>query len=100
MKSLNLFVHNTQCPIYLPITKVQLVIVTLLTHNMYCIGCRRGCSFSHDLHSPHNRRMLTEHGLEGLSRAELSTLLLQSDNKILPSVSMDCRPLNPSLSAR
>uniref|UniRef100_A0A3P9PPU3 PARP12-like CCCH zinc finger tandem domain-containing protein n=1 Tax=Poecilia reticulata TaxID=8081 RepID=A0A3P9PPU3_POERE len=48
---------------------------------------RRGCSFPHVLNSDYNQRLLIEHELEGLSRAELCTLLLQSDNSMLPSVS-------------
>lgn len=62
--------------------------VPLMTYNLRCIGGRRGCSFSHDLSSDHNVRMLMEHGLESLSRTELCTLLLQSDERLLPSVSM------------
>lgn len=62
--------------------------VPLMTHNLRCIRGRRGCSFSHDLGADHNVRMLTEHGLESLSRTELRTLLLQSDDRLLPSVSM------------
>ncbi|KAM4711720.1 protein mono-ADP-ribosyltransferase PARP12-like [Anableps anableps] len=50
---------------------------------------RRGCSFSHVLNSDYNQRLLIEHGLEGLSRAELCTLLLQSDNTMLPSICHD-----------
>lgn len=62
--------------------------VPLMTYNLRCVGGRRGCSFSHDLSSDHNVRMLMEHGLESLSRTELCTLLLQSDERLLPSVSM------------
>ncbi len=49
---------------------------------------RRGCNFSHDLDTDHNRRLLREHELGRLSRAELCTLLLQSDHGILPPVSL------------
>ncbi|KAF3704960.1 Poly [ADP-ribose] polymerase 12 [Channa argus] len=50
---------------------------------------RRGCSFSHDLNSNHNEMLFKEHELEGLSRAELCTLLLQSDNTLLPPICFD-----------
>ncbi|MEQ2228654.1 hypothetical protein ILYODFUR_011024 [Ilyodon furcidens] len=50
---------------------------------------RRGCSFSHDLNSDYNQKLLIEHELEGLSRAELCTLLLQSDHTMLPSICYD-----------
>ncbi|XP_043964132.1 protein mono-ADP-ribosyltransferase PARP12 isoform X5 [Gambusia affinis] len=50
---------------------------------------RRGCSFPHVLNSDYNQRLLEEHELEGLSRAELCTLLLQSDNTILPAICFD-----------
>ncbi|CAF96304.1 unnamed protein product [Tetraodon nigroviridis] len=50
---------------------------------------RGGCSFSHELTSEHNKRILREHKLEDLSRAELCTLLLQSDNHILPPICHD-----------
>ncbi|XP_043964129.1 protein mono-ADP-ribosyltransferase PARP12 isoform X3 [Gambusia affinis] len=50
---------------------------------------RRGCSFTHVLNSDYNQRLLEEHELEGLSRAELCTLLLQSDNTILPAICFD-----------
>ncbi|XP_054911776.1 protein mono-ADP-ribosyltransferase PARP12 [Poeciliopsis prolifica] len=50
---------------------------------------RRGCSFPHVLNSEYNQRLLREHELEGLSRAELCTLLLQSDNSMLPSICFD-----------
>nr|ACO13483.1 Zinc finger CCCH type antiviral protein 1 [Esox lucius] len=49
---------------------------------------RRGCRFSHDLTSVGNRKILNEHGLEELNRAELCTLLLQNDNFLLPPVSV------------
>lgn len=48
---------------------------------------RRGCLFSHALDSAHNGQILKEHRLEHLSRAELCTLLLQSDDRLLPQVS-------------
>ncbi|CAI5635628.1 unnamed protein product [Oreochromis niloticus] len=47
---------------------------------------RRGCSFSHELTSDHNQRLLREHELESLSRGELCTLLLQSDHTLLPAI--------------
>ncbi|XP_014194544.2 protein mono-ADP-ribosyltransferase PARP12-like [Haplochromis burtoni] len=47
---------------------------------------RRGCSFSHELTSEHNQRLLREHELESLSREELCTLLLQSDHTLLPAI--------------
>uniref|UniRef100_A0A3B3YSQ8 Poly (ADP-ribose) polymerase family, member 12a n=1 Tax=Poecilia mexicana TaxID=48701 RepID=A0A3B3YSQ8_9TELE len=50
---------------------------------------RRGCSFPHVLNSDYNQRLLIEHELEGLSRAELCTLLLQSDNSMLPAICHD-----------
>ncbi|XP_061570764.1 protein mono-ADP-ribosyltransferase PARP12-like [Cololabis saira] len=46
----------------------------------------RICSFSHELNSGHNRNVLRKHDLEGLDRAELCTLLLQSDYMFLPSI--------------
>ncbi|XP_063316527.1 protein mono-ADP-ribosyltransferase PARP12-like [Pelmatolapia mariae] len=50
---------------------------------------RRGCSFSHELTSDHNQRLLREHELESLSREELCTLLLQSDYTVLPDICHD-----------
>ncbi|XP_014884327.1 poly [ADP-ribose] polymerase 12 isoform X1 [Poecilia latipinna] len=50
---------------------------------------RKGCSFPHVLNSDYNQRLLIEHELEGLSRAELCTLLLQSDNSMLPAICHD-----------
>ncbi|XP_065325579.1 protein mono-ADP-ribosyltransferase PARP12-like [Pelmatolapia mariae] len=50
---------------------------------------RRGCSFSHELTSGHNQRLLREHELESLSREELCTLLLQSDYTLLPDICHD-----------
>ncbi|XP_060758871.1 protein mono-ADP-ribosyltransferase PARP12-like isoform X2 [Neoarius graeffei] len=47
---------------------------------------RRGCRFSHDLQTEQNARVLQKHGLSQLDRSELCTLLLQSDNTILPPV--------------
>lgn len=55
---------------------------------------RRGCSFSHVLDSAHNKRILREHELESLTRAELCTLLLQNDNTLLPPVSFYTDPEN------
>ncbi|XP_060886240.1 protein mono-ADP-ribosyltransferase PARP12 [Labrus mixtus] len=50
---------------------------------------RRGCSSSHELNSDYNQMILKEHELESLSRAELCTLLLQSDNLLLPAICHD-----------
>ncbi|XP_035767435.1 protein mono-ADP-ribosyltransferase PARP12-like [Neolamprologus brichardi] len=50
---------------------------------------RRGCSFSHELTSEHNQRLLRQHELESLSREELCTLLLQSDHTVLPDICHD-----------
>ncbi|KAM7366948.1 hypothetical protein PAMP_014880 [Pampus punctatissimus] len=50
---------------------------------------RRGCNFSHNLESDHNNEILREHKLESLSREELCTLLLQSDNTLLPPICHD-----------
>ncbi|XP_056878685.1 zinc finger CCCH-type antiviral protein 1-like isoform X2 [Takifugu flavidus] len=47
---------------------------------------RRGCVFSHELDSGHNEAILKEHELEHLSKTELCTLLLQSDNHLLPQL--------------
>lgn len=47
---------------------------------------RRGCKFSHDLHSYHNFALLTAHELDSLSLTELRTLLMQSDDWLLPQV--------------
>lgn len=57
---------------------------------MICVfNGRRGCLFSHNLHSGHNVQILKEHHLDHLSRAELCTLLLQSDDRLLPRVSVN-----------
>ncbi|XP_037837275.1 protein mono-ADP-ribosyltransferase PARP12 isoform X2 [Kryptolebias marmoratus] len=50
---------------------------------------RGGCSLSHDLNSDHCQRVLKQHELEGLSREELCTLLMQSDDTLLPSICHD-----------
>ncbi|XP_030576443.1 protein mono-ADP-ribosyltransferase PARP12-like [Archocentrus centrarchus] len=50
---------------------------------------RGGCCFSHDLTSDYNQRLLREHELESLSREELCTLLLQSNNALLPEICYD-----------
>ncbi|XP_037552134.1 protein mono-ADP-ribosyltransferase PARP12-like [Nematolebias whitei] len=52
---------------------------------------RKDCSFSHDLSSDHNQRVLKHHELEGLTRDELCTLLMQNDDSLLPSI---CRDYN------
>lgn len=48
-----------------------------------------GCSFSHEPNSEDNRRILREHELDHLSRKELCTLLMQSDDQMLPPVRMN-----------
>ncbi|KAK7886165.1 hypothetical protein WMY93_025786 [Mugilogobius chulae] len=58
----------------------------LLTGSCTFSQTRRGCIFSHDLHSPYNERILTEFGLESLSRIQLCLLLLQSNNNLLPAI--------------
>ncbi|XP_034019423.1 protein mono-ADP-ribosyltransferase PARP12 isoform X2 [Thalassophryne amazonica] len=50
---------------------------------------RGGCRFSHQLDSDYNMEILRGHGLENLTRTELCTLLLQSDNALLPSICYD-----------
>ncbi|XP_055009277.1 mucin-2-like isoform X2 [Boleophthalmus pectinirostris] len=50
---------------------------------------RRGCSFSHELHSEYNMEVLREFGLETLNRTELCLLLLQSNNTLLPQICHD-----------
>ncbi|XP_029681546.1 protein mono-ADP-ribosyltransferase PARP12-like [Takifugu rubripes] len=50
---------------------------------------RRRCVFSHELDLDHNEAILKEHELEHLSRTELCTLLLQSDNRLLPQLCHD-----------
>ncbi|CAL8405329.1 unnamed protein product [Arctogadus glacialis] len=52
-------------------------------------GRRAGCSFSHDLHSEHNARLLRTHGLEDLDKKEICVLLLQNDMALLPDVCFD-----------
>uniref|UniRef100_A0A8C6WVS3 PARP12-like CCCH zinc finger tandem domain-containing protein n=1 Tax=Neogobius melanostomus TaxID=47308 RepID=A0A8C6WVS3_9GOBI len=49
---------------------------------------RRGCSFCHDLKSENNLEVLRSFGLETLKRTEVCLLLLQSDNTLLPQVSI------------
>uniref|UniRef100_A0A674NDR9 Uncharacterized LOC101067802 n=1 Tax=Takifugu rubripes TaxID=31033 RepID=A0A674NDR9_TAKRU len=55
----------------------------------YNLNGRRGCVFSHELDLDHNEAILKEHELEHLSRTELCTLLLQSDNRLLPQLCHD-----------
>ncbi|KAK7896314.1 hypothetical protein WMY93_021639 [Mugilogobius chulae] len=50
---------------------------------------RRGCSFSHELHTEYNLQVLREFGLETLNRTELCLLLLQSNNSLLPQICHD-----------
>ncbi|XP_028426863.1 protein mono-ADP-ribosyltransferase PARP12-like [Perca flavescens] len=45
-----------------------------------------GCKFSHELDSNHNAGLLRVYKLESLSRAELCTLLLQSEDWLLPDI--------------
>ncbi|XP_034529624.1 protein mono-ADP-ribosyltransferase PARP12 [Notolabrus celidotus] len=45
-----------------------------------------GCKYSHDLSSSYNQTILQQYELESLSRTELCTILLQSENNLLPSV--------------
>ncbi|XP_030210877.1 protein mono-ADP-ribosyltransferase PARP12 isoform X2 [Gadus morhua] len=52
-------------------------------------GRRAKCSFSHDLHSEHNARLLRTHGLEDLDKKEICVLLLQNDMALLPDVCFD-----------
>ncbi|KAL4659383.1 poly ADP-ribose polymerase 12-like [Arapaima gigas] len=47
---------------------------------------RRGCSYSHDLDSEHNAKVLRENHLQELDTWELCTLLLQNDSTLLPPV--------------
>lgn len=47
---------------------------------------RRGCIFSHDLHSEYNEKILKNFELETLSRTQLCVLLLQSNNNLLPPI--------------
>uniref|UniRef100_A0A8C7XW56 Si:ch73-252i11.1 n=1 Tax=Oryzias sinensis TaxID=183150 RepID=A0A8C7XW56_9TELE len=66
-----------------------------LCKNLLFTGCcsfsRQGrvCHFSHELDSERNQTLLREHGLESLSRAELCTLLMQSEASLLPSICHD-----------
>lgn len=55
----------------------------------FCFHDSGGCSFSHEMNSEHNRRILREHELDDLSRKELCTLLMQSDDQMLPPVRMN-----------
>lgn len=69
----------------------RILTVKLVTELCICVVLfddRRGCSFSHEMNSDHNEGILREHELESLSRTELCTLLLQSDNMLLPPVSL------------
>ncbi|KAF1372521.1 hypothetical protein PFLUV_G00266370 [Perca fluviatilis] len=63
----------------------------LLTGSCPFTRSRTGCKFSHELNSDHNAGLLRAHKLESLSRAKLCTLLLQSDNWLLPEI---CRHYN------
>uniref|UniRef100_A0AAV2IY97 Uncharacterized protein n=1 Tax=Knipowitschia caucasica TaxID=637954 RepID=A0AAV2IY97_KNICA len=47
---------------------------------------RRGCIFSHEILSSYNEKILTEFGLETLTRAQLCLLLLQSNINLLPAI--------------
>ncbi|KAM8909694.1 protein mono-ADP-ribosyltransferase PARP12 [Spinachia spinachia] len=47
---------------------------------------RMGSRFSHQLDSDHNMLLLSSHDLESLNLTQLRTLLLQSDNWLLPPI--------------
>uniref|UniRef100_A0A8C3AUB6 Si:ch73-252i11.1 n=1 Tax=Cyclopterus lumpus TaxID=8103 RepID=A0A8C3AUB6_CYCLU len=47
---------------------------------------RTRCKLSHQLDSDHNMALLRVHKLESLSRTELRTLLVQSDNWMMPDI--------------
>ncbi|XP_031167127.1 protein mono-ADP-ribosyltransferase PARP12b isoform X2 [Sander lucioperca] len=47
---------------------------------------RKPCKFSHDIHSDHNLALLRECTLHELTEEQLSVLLLQNDNTLLPEV--------------
>ncbi|KAL6117010.1 uncharacterized protein ACO6RY_14884 [Pungitius sinensis] len=47
---------------------------------------RMGYKFSHQLDSDHNMQLLRSHDLQSLNLTQLRTLLLQSDNGLLPSI--------------
>ncbi|RXM34891.1 Poly [ADP-ribose] polymerase 12 [Acipenser ruthenus] len=47
---------------------------------------RRRCRFCHDLTTQHNAQVLRDHNLQDLDRKELSVLLLQNDQMLLPQV--------------
>ncbi|XP_068442054.1 protein mono-ADP-ribosyltransferase PARP12 isoform X2 [Clinocottus analis] len=66
-----------------PCNKLHLCKKFLFTGN--CPFSTR-CKFSHQLDSDYNMALLTEHKLESLSRTELRTLLLQTDNFLLPDI--------------
>ncbi|CAL1568972.1 unnamed protein product [Knipowitschia caucasica] len=61
----------------------------LLTGDCLFQHTRRGCHFSHDLQSEDNMELLSEFGLQTLCRSELSLLLLQSNNTLLPQICHD-----------
>ncbi|XP_026182494.2 protein mono-ADP-ribosyltransferase PARP12 [Mastacembelus armatus] len=61
----------------------------LFSGTCHFVRMRGGCSFSHELNSEYNTTILREHELESLSRRELCTLLLQTDNMLLPSICHD-----------
>ncbi|XP_034720017.1 protein mono-ADP-ribosyltransferase PARP12, partial [Etheostoma cragini] len=58
----------------------------LFTGSCPFVWSRTGCRFSHELDSDHNAELLRVHELESLSQTELCTLLLQSDNWLLPDI--------------
>uniref|UniRef100_A0A3Q3IUX1 PARP12-like CCCH zinc finger tandem domain-containing protein n=1 Tax=Monopterus albus TaxID=43700 RepID=A0A3Q3IUX1_MONAL len=61
---------------------------------------RTGCSFSHELNSDHNVRILGVHELESLSLMELRTLLLQNDDRLLPPVNLQILLLHKCMNDR
>ncbi|XP_068611422.1 protein mono-ADP-ribosyltransferase PARP12 [Brachionichthys hirsutus] len=52
---------------------------------------RRECTFCHELDSDHNQKVLKDSELESLSERELCTLMLQSDDRLLPQLCHDYR---------
>ncbi|XP_043944110.1 protein mono-ADP-ribosyltransferase PARP12-like [Protopterus annectens] len=44
------------------------------------------CKFSHDIHDPHNSKVMEVNKLSGLNETEMSVLLLHSDPGLLPDV--------------
>lgn len=66
----------------------------LCKHYLFSGSCRfgrmrKGCTFSHDLDSCQNQKVLKEFELEMLDRTELCTLLMQNDNYLMPQICYD-----------